>query len=279
MKNIAIQGVKGSNHYIVAKALFGESVELSYCNSFTQLANQLVSGQVDQAIMAIENSIAGALLPNYALIDTNSFKISAEYYLSISHNLMALPGSSLGAISEVQSHPMALLQCSEYFTGYPQLTLIEADDTASVASRIAKHNLTGVAAIAPKVAAELYGLEIIAPDIQTLANNATRFVVISRAEDTLYSEYSNKASIRFVTGHKRGSLATILNVMSDCSMNLTKIQSLPIIETPWRYAFFVDVTFENSVNFDKMAAALTIMAEEFTVLGRYENQLLKSNNP
>lgn len=279
MKKIAIQGVQGSNHYIVAKALFGEDSSLSYCHSFSQLANELASGVVDLAIMAIENSIAGALLPNYALIDSNNFQISAEYYLSISHNLMALPGSSLDSIAQVQSHPMALLQCADYFAKHPQMTLIEADDTASVASRIAKHKLSGVAAIAPKVAAELYGLEIIAADIQTLANNATRFVVISKVENTEFSKDSNKASIRFVTGHKRGSLATILNVMSDCSMNLTKIQSLPIIETPWKYAFFVDVTFENSADFEKMAAALAIMAEEFKVLGRYENQLLKSTHP
>jgi len=276
MKKVAIQGVDGSNHYIVAQALYPEGVSLIHCHSFPMLAEQLASGAVDHAIMAIENSIAGALLPNYALIYQNDFQISAEFYLSISHNLMALPESSLEDIQEVRSHPMALLQCAEYFQNHKSIRLVEDDDTASVAARIQSSHLKGVAAIAPKVAAELYGLKVLSSDIQTLTNNATRFVVLNSVNSGTSPATVNKASVRFVTGHKRGSLATILNVLSDCEMNLTKIQSLPIVETPWKYAFFVDVTFEKSTDFEKAAAALAIMAEEFKVLGTYENQLLKS---
>ena len=276
MKKVAIQGINGSNHYIVAKALYPEEVSLSHCYSFTMLAEQLSSGEVDEAIMAIENSIAGAILPNYSLIYQNDFEISAESYLSISHNLMALPESTIDDIKEVRSHPMALLQCAAFFQNHKSIRLVEDDDTASVAARIQESNLKGVAAIAPKVAAELYDLKILNPNIQTLTNNATRFVVLNRTNSNSKSGQTNKASVRFVTGHKRGSLATILNVLSDCDMNLTKIQSLPIVETPWKYAFFVDVTFEKVNDFEKAATALSIMAEEFKVLGTYENQLLKS---
>ncbi|MFM1808671.1 MAG: hypothetical protein RLZZ242_1396 [Bacteroidota bacterium] len=271
---VAIQGIAGSNHHKVAVSFYGAEVDCVYCDSFAQLADHLNQGLVDEAVMAIENSIAGALLPNYALIYTNGFKIVSEYYLSISHNLMALKGQTLQTITRVESHPMALLQCATFFEGHKSMTLVEADDTASVAKRIAEGQREGVAAIAPPEAASLYHLEILARDIQTMRSNATRFVRIQRGTDEAhYSEEADKASMRFVTGHKRGSLATLLNVMSDCNLNLTKIQSLPIIETPWKYAFFVDVTFEQWSQFQKAVAALEIMAESFILLGVYKNGL------
>lgn len=271
---VGIQGTIGSNHYKVARELYGEGVACVECSSFSALAEGLVQGTFDEAVMAIENSIAGAILPNYNLIYSNGFQILSECYLSISHNLMALKGQGLENIKRVESHPMALLQCATYFED-KSFTLVEADDTASVARRIADEHLEGIAAIAPVEAAALFGLDILAHDIQTLTSNATRFVRLSRSSDAQEASSGclNKASLRFVTGHKRGSLATILNVMSDCNLNLTKIQSLPIIETPWKYAFFIDVTFEELSAFEKAAAALNIMADSFTVLGLYTNQL------
>ena len=170
---------------------------------------------------------------------------------------------------------MALLQCKEYFKQYPSIKLVEDVDTAETAKRIQERELTTIGAIAPKVAADLYNLEIIAPEIQTIKNNETRFIILKKENKVFPKNEVNKTSLRFVTDHKRGSLATVLNVMSDCNMNLTKIQSLPVIETPWKYAFFVDVTFDTYDDFDKGKALLKIMSEDFRVLGEYKNALKK----
>ena len=278
---IAIQGVKGSNHHQVALDYFGEDIGLVECLSFDSLVEQLLNKTADKAVMAIENSIAGSIIPNYALIFKNDLDIIGEYYLSIHHNLIVYKGQVIENIEEVHSHPMALLQCKEFLKCYPKIKLVEAVDTAETAERIQKYQLKRIAAIAPKAAAELYDLDIIATEIQTISNNATRFIIVrtkNEAEDTGKKELSktaiNKASLRFITDHKRGSLATVLNVMSDCKLNLTKIQSLPVIETPWKYAFFVDVTFKAYEDFSKAKALLAIMTDEFKVLGEYKNARL-----
>ena len=184
---------------------------------------------------------------------------------------MALKGQTIDDIKEVRSHPMALLQCNEFFKNYSHIKLVEDIDTAETAKSIQENQLKGIAAIAPKVAAELYDLEIIHSEIQTIKDNATRFIIVKTQNKALPEEEINKASVRFITDHKRGSLAAILNVMSDCNLNLTKIQSLPVIQTPWKYSFFVDVTFEKYKHFSKAKALLEIMAEEFKVLGEYKN--------
>jgi prephenate dehydratase len=184
---------------------------------------------------------------------------------------MALKGQTINDILEVRSHPMALLQCNEFFKNYRHIRLVEDVDTAETAKRIQENQLKGIAAIAPKVAAELYGLDIIHSEIQTIKDNATRFIIVKTKNSVLPEEEINKASVRFITDHKRGSLAAILNVMSDCNLNLTKIQSLPVIQTPWKYSFFVDVTFEKYKHFSKAKALLEIMSEEFKVLGEYKN--------
>jgi prephenate dehydratase len=184
---------------------------------------------------------------------------------------MVMKGQQLSNITEVSSHPMALLQCKEFFKDFPHIRLIEDVDTAETAKRIQNQKLKHVAAIAPKVAAELYGLDIVADNIQTIKNNATRFIIVKTKNKELPKTEINKASLRFITDHKRGSLAAVLNVMSDCRMNLTKIQSLPVIETPWKYAFFVDITFNDYEDFSKVKALLDIMTEEFKVLGEYKN--------
>ncbi|MBT8284301.1 MAG: prephenate dehydratase [Flavobacteriaceae bacterium] len=270
-KRIAIQGIKGSNHYQVAKEYFGDQIDLVECLSFHGLVDQLLEGKADKGVMAIENSIAGSIIPNYALVYENKLHIIGEHYLNIHHHLMGLKGQSLADIREVRSHPMALLQCREYLKTQPHIKMVEDVDTAETALRIQEDQLSGIAAIAPRVAAELYDLEIIAPEIQTIKNNATRFIIVKTVNKELPREEINKASLRFITDHKRGSLATVLNVMSDCNLNLTKIQSLPIIETPWKYAFFVDVTFEDYEQFAKAKSLLQIMSEDFKVLGEYKN--------
>ena len=272
-KRIAIQGIRGSNHHQVARDYFGDDIELVECLSFHGLVDQLLENKADKAVMAIENSIAGSIIPNYALVYHKNLHIIGEYYLNIHHNLMVLKGQRLEDIKEVHSHPMALLQCREYLKTQPHIKMVEDVDTAETAQRIQEHLLKDVAAIAPKVAAELYDLDIIAPEIQTIKNNATRFIIIKTRNKELPKEEINKASIRFITDHKRGSLAAVLNVMSDCNLNLTKIQSLPIIETPWKYAFFVDVTFDSYDYFEKAKSLLQIMSEEFKVLGEYKNGL------
>jgi prephenate dehydratase len=268
---ISIQGIKGSFHHQVAQEYYKEEVVVEECLSFEELVDSLLSGKSDQAVMAIENSIAGPIIPNYALIDKNDLHIIGEHYLRIHQNLMALKGQKIEDITEVHSHPMALLQCMDFLKKYPNIKLVEDKDTAETARRIQEKQLKGIAAIASKTASEMYGLEILAPEIQTIKNNMTRFVIIKKENSFVPEDEINRASLKFELDHKRGSLATILNVMSDCKMNLTKIQSLPKIETPWKYSFFVDVTFEKYADYAKAKSLLEIMAEYFKVLGEYKN--------
>ncbi len=271
INTVAIQGVKGSFHHIVANDFFHSSISTIECLSFDDVINQLLNGNADAVIMAIENSIAGSIIPNYALIDSNNLHVVGEYYLDVQHNLMCLKGQDVTKIKEVHSHPMALLQCKEFFKQYPHIKLVEDKDTAEVAQRIANNNLTGIAAIASNLAADIYNLEVVASSIQTIKHNETRFVIVKRSNGEVDKNAINKASIKFELDHKRGSLATILNVMSDCKLNLTKIQSLPKIETPWKYAFFVDVTFDAYEDFEKAKSIMQIMAQDFKVLGEYKN--------
>jgi prephenate dehydratase len=268
---IAIQGIKGSFHHQVAQEYFGKEVALDECMSFEELVSSVLTGKSDQAVMALENSIAGPIIPNYALIDKNNLHIIGEHYLDIHQNLMALKGLKIEEIEEVHSHPMALLQCMEFLKQYPHIKIVEDKDTAETARRIHEKQLKGIAAIASKVAAEMYDLEILVPEIQTINNNMTRFVIINKDQSFVPENEINRASIKFELDHKRGSLAAILNVMSDCKLNLTKIQSLPKIETPWKYSFFVDVTFEKYEEYAKAKALIGIMAEYFKVLGEYKN--------
>ncbi len=291
-KKVAIQGTIGSNHYKVAKEYFGEDCEIKEFLSFDSLVDCLNQGHCDMGIMALENTIAGSIIPNYALIDQNDLFIGGEYYLSIHHHLMALPNQPLEEIQEVCSHPMALLQCKAFFKNHPHIKLVEDVDTAEVAKRISEQQLKGIAAIAPKIAAEIFDLEILEDEIQTIKDNATRFVIVQKREMAERSrshqieeslrqaclptrqtqtDNINKASLKFELDHKRGSLAAMLNVMSDCKLNLTKIQSLPKIETPWKYAFFVDVTFDDYQDYDRAKAIIKIMAEELTIIGEYKN--------
>jgi len=271
IKTVAIQGVKGSFHHIVSQQYFNKPVDAIECSTFDQVVDSLITKKCDAAIMALENSIAGSIIPNYALINRFGLHIVGEHYLDIQHNLMALPNQNIMEIKEVYSHPMALLQCIEFFKLHPHIKLVEDKDTAEVAQRIQEKQLKGIGAIASTMAAEIFELDILARSIQTIKHNETRFVIVNRTISEVPENEINKASVRFEADHKRGSLAAILNVMSDCKLNLTKIQSLPIVETPWKYAFFVDVTFDTYDEFKKAKSIIDIMAQGFKVLGEYKN--------
>ena len=270
-KKVAIQGIEGSFHHIVSQTYFEGDVVVQPYLSFSEVVESLMSKTSDVAIMALENSIAGSIIPNYAHINDQDLHITGEYFLEIQHNLMALKEQSIQDLKEVFSHPMALLQCKEFFKQYPHIKLIEDTDTAEVAKRISENQLQGVAAIASVQAAQLFDLEIFAKSIQTIKHNETRFVVVERNPSLQNKATTNKASVKFLLDHKRGSLAAMLNVMSDCNLNLTKIQSLPKIDTPWKYAFFVDITFEKYADYEKGKAIMKLMAEEFKILGEYKN--------
>ncbi|WP_374551641.1 prephenate dehydratase [Flavobacterium sp.] len=279
IEKIAIQGIKGSFHHQVALEYFQSTIEIDECLSFESLVDSLLKNNSQLAVMAIENSIAGSIIPNYALIDKNNFQIIGEYYLDIVQNLMVLNGQKIEEIQEVHSHPMALLQCMDFLKKHPNIKLVEDKDTAETAKRIHQNQIKGIAAIGSKVAAELYNLSIIAPEIQTVNNNMTRFFIISKEKIhpkiSGSNEEINKASLKFELDDTPGSLATVLNVMTNCKLNLTKIQSMPIIETPFQYSFFVDVVFEKYKHYEKAVKILEIMTNHFKVLGEYKNKLIR----
>jgi prephenate dehydratase len=268
---IAIQGIQGSFHHQVALNYFSSDIQLLECLTFDALADALVSGEATQAVMAIENSIAGSIIPNYALLDRHNLQIIGESYLNIEHNLMGLKRQSIADLKEVHSHPMALLQCKAFFSDYPHIRLVEAEDTADIARKINKEQLLGIGAIASVKASDIFDLKLYAESIQTIKNNVTRFVIVQAKGALVEEKQINKAALKFVLDHQRGSLAAILNVMSDCQLNLTKIQSLPVIETPGKYAFFVDVTFDVFDQYKKAQSIIEIMATEFKILGEYPN--------
>ncbi len=272
-QRIAIQGIKGSFHHQVVLEYFSNENDIAECLSFEEVVDSVLSEQSSLAVMAIENSIAGSIIPNYALIDKNNLHIVGEHYLDIHQNLMALEGQNMEDIQEIHSHPMALLQCMDFLKKQPHIKLVEDKDTAETARRINQQQLKGIGAIASKAASKMYHLQIIAPEIQTINNNMTRFVMVTKQLTDSSKGNINKASLKFELDHKRGSLAAVLNVMSDCKLNLTKIQSLPKIETPWKYAFFVDVTFEKYDDFEKAKSIINIMAEQLKILGEYESKL------
>jgi len=275
---IAIQGIKGSFHDIVAKQFFGDSIELVACMTFTEIPILLKNNEVDSAVMAIENSIAGAILPNYALIDEYDLNIKGEVFLNIHHHLMALENQKLNDIKEVWSHPMAILQCRKFFRNHPNIKLIEEKDTAEVAKRIHEKNLKGIAAIASKEAANIYNLEIIRDDIQTIKHNSTRFFILEKDSNNLKGKIHgtlHKASIKFITKHNKGSLAEVLDIFAKHDINLTKIQSMPIIDKPWSYAFFIDLIIDDFKLYENALHLLGKKVNHLKILGEYHKNALK----
>lgn len=267
---IAIQGIKGSFHHQVAQQYFEKVDGLDECMSFDDLVKSLVNNRSQKGVMALENSIAGSIIPNYALIDRHDLHIIGEHYLDIHMNLMVLKGQTIEDITEVHSHPIALLQCAVFFSQYPHIKLVESGDTAETARRIQEQKLKGIGAVAAPIAAELYDLEILAAGIHTVQSNKTRFVIVKTTNKEWPKEAINKASVKFELDDTPGSLATVLNVMNNCKLNLTKIQSMPIIERPFQYSFFVDVIFEKYKHYEKAKNILALMTTHFKVLGEYK---------
>jgi prephenate dehydratase len=266
---IAIQGIQGAFHHIVATNYFGDTINLAECLTFDEMPKLLLDNKADALVMAIENSIAGAILPNYALLDDFNLQIEGEVYLPIKHQFMALSNQDIMQIKEVWSHPMAINQCRVFLRNYPHIKVVEKADTAEAAKTIFTQKLKGIAAIASTKAAEIYHLEILAKDIQTNPDNYTRFFILRK--ELVFQEKYNKISIKFITNHSKGSLAEVLNIFVKYNLNLSKIQSLPIINTPWKYSFFADLLVENTKDFDNALVAISMIVQEVKVLGKYTN--------
>jgi prephenate dehydratase len=266
---VSIQGYEGSFHQYAAQQFFGKSVQVLPCATFREVV-QLAADrkQSDGGVMAIENSIAGSILPNYNLLQKSNLRITGEIYLQINQNLMVNPGVSLDDIREVHSHPMALQQCLEYLDKY-NWKLIETEDTALSAKHVQQHRSKHIAAIASKLAAELFKLHVIAPNIHTMKNNYTRFLIIRREEHTVSIPEANKASLNFHTDHSRGSLARVLGTIADAGINLSKLQSFPIPGSEWKYSFHADMEFENLDQFNGVIERIKPITKALKIYGVY----------
>jgi len=266
---IAIQGYEGSFHQEAARHFFGKEVEAIPCDTFRDVI-KIASGKTesDGGVMAIENSIAGSILPNYNLLQKSNLKVTGEVYLHIKQNLMVNPGVKLEDIKEVHSHTMALQQCYDFLDKY-KWKLVETDDTALSAKHIHQHKSKHIAAIASKLAAELFGLNIIAPNIHTLKNNYTRFLVLQPEDVAQPVDGANKASVNFHTDHSRGSLAKVLTKIAEGGINLSKLQSFPIPGSDFKYSFHADMEFDSISQFEKVIEKVKGITEEFRIYGIY----------
>jgi prephenate dehydratase len=270
VQKVSIQGFEGSFHQVAAQHFFGMNVEVISCSTFREVV-KIASNkkESDGGVMAIENSIAGSILPNYNLLQKSNLKIVGEIYLQIRQHLLVNPGISLENIREVHSHPMAIQQCLDYFDKY-SWKLVETEDTALSARHIHKTKSKHIAAIASKLAAELYQLEIIAHNIHTMKNNYTRFLILQREDDAIEMEVADKASILFETDHTRGSLVKVLSRIADAGINLSKLQSFPIPGSDWKYSFHADLEFESIKQFNKAIQKLKPITEALKVYGIYK---------
>ena len=268
MSKIYFQGTFGAYSHLAALSVDPDA-EILPCKTFDDCFNKASSEAECKIIIPESNRITGNIGIEY-LIFKHRLNIYEEHFQKIEHNLLGQPDAKLSDIKEVYSHPMALLQCKNFFQNYPLIKLVESHDTAEEAMKISEKKIMSRGAVAGVRAAEIYGLSIISESIQTIKNNVTRFVIVQKTIPERQDNI-NKAAWKFVLDHKRGSLATALNVVSDCNLNLTKIQSLPVIKTPGKYAFFVDVTFDESTDYFKAKSLLKIMATSFKVLGEYKS--------
>ncbi len=280
-RRVAIQGIGGCNHYIAAKAFFaGDEIESIDCDTFRELADRVRRDAGLLGIMAIENTIAGSILQNYQIIRESDLVVVGEYKLRIEHSLVALPGVDIHQIKEVNSHPMALMQCTEFLDKLPNVKLVEKDDTAGSAKWIKENNLVDHAAICPSGAAELYGMNILASGIETNKRNFTRFLVLANravAKDVLADLSSgegglgaiNKSSMVFTLPHSSGSLSKVLTILSFYDMNLSMIQSLPIVGKEWEYQFYINLLFDDYQRYKLAIDAILPLCKEFKILGEY----------
>lgn len=269
-QKIAIQGFEGSFHQIAAQHYFGKHIELVPCATFQEVVRKVQKKEADAGVMAIENSIAGSILPNYNLLQKSSLLVMGEVYLQIRQHLIVLPGQTLEDIREVHSHPMALLQCMDYLNAHPNWRLVETEDTALSARHIRQKRMKHTAAIGSKLAAELFDLEILVPNIQTEKKNYTRFLIVSREEQLIPAAQPNKSSVYFHTDHSRGSLAKVLVKIANGGINLSKLQSFPIPGTEWRYYFHADMEFDSVEQFEGVIKSIRPLTESLRILGVYQ---------
>ena len=276
MKRVAIQGIKGCFHEQAAYLFYEREgllkPEIVECASFADLYKQMDAGAADAAIMAIENTVSGGLLPNFELLRKYDRKIKGEVFLRIKQNLMTLPGQKIEDLHEVRSHYMAINQTRKFFEDYPDIRLVEYGDTAKSAADVVRDGVKGVGAIASDLAAEIYGLEIIAEGIETHKQNFTRFLIL---DDALQVDQSriNKASMCFTLPHKPGSLTHVLTILSLYDMNLTRIQSLPIPGQEWHYFFYVDIKFEDYERYIQALSAVKPLMTDLNILGEYQSAI------
>lgn len=269
MKRIAVQGIVGSFHEDAALKYFNEKIEVVECKSFTSVCDLVDTDKVDYAVMAIENSIAGSLLKNYQLIRDYHLKITGEIYLHIQMNLMAIEGVKPADITDIYSHPIALQQCLEYLEKYfPDVELHEGIDTAGAAKFISETRPLNAAAIGNLRSAELYKLKVLETGIETNKKNYTRFLILAKHGNP--TDKANKASLCFEVGHFYGSLARVLNVFAENEINLTKIQSVPIIGKPNEYTFHVDVEWDKLENYERAIHQVLKSVSSLAILGEYE---------
>lgn len=267
---VSIQGYEGSFHQMAAGSFFGKDVEVIPCATFREVVK--VAGnkrESDGGVMAIENSIAGSILGNYALLQKSDLQITGEVYLQINQNLLVNPDVTLDDIKEVHSHPMALQQCLHFLDKY-NWKLVETEDTALSAKLVHRHRSKHIAAIAGKLAAELFDLKVLKPNIQDEKNNYTRFLIVQRAGELGVIENANKASINFQVSHTKGALAKVLTVIADEGINLSKLQSFPIPGTQWKYSFHADLEFESITQFENVSKKIQPLTDNIRVFGIYK---------
>ena len=265
---IAIQGETGCFHEVAARQYFNfDNIDIVPCSTFDMTLDTLKSGEADFALMAIENARSGSILYNYTLIRESGMKILGEHNLRVRQNLMALHGQQITDIKEIRSHPIALAQCMTFLNQFPGITLIESDDTAGSARIISENKIRGVAAIAPSISAEIYGLNILASGIETYKKNYTRFLVVG-SEDKGNTK-GNKVSICFSTGHKPGSLAAVLVKIAEMGINLSKIQSVPRLNGDWEYMFYLDLELNKNTKSDVIKRVLNKYTSNLEILGVY----------
>ena len=270
-KKVSIQGYEGSFHQVAAQHFFGKDVQVITCGTFREVVRVAASRkESDGGVMAIENSIAGSILPNYNLLQKSNLCVVGEIYLQIEQHLLVNPGIGLEDIREVHSHPMALLQCIDYLEKHPGWKLVETEDTALSAKHLHQHRSKHVAAIASGLAADLFGLEILAPSIQTMKNNYTRFLILQREDNAMVVSNTNKASVNFHTDHSRGSLARVLTRIAEGGINLSKLQSFPIPGSEWEYSFHADMEFEDMDQFRRVIESMRPITAELKIYGTYK---------
>ena len=273
MKNdkprVAIQGIRASFHEEAALKYFGENIQTIECNSFKQTFEALKDKNADYVVMAIENSIAGSILPNYSLLLSYAFPVVGEIYLPIQLHLMALPGVKFEDVKYVTSHPIAIRQCVDFFDEYPHLQMVESSDTAACAKRIRDEQLTDTVAIANTLAARLYGLDVLERRIESNKQNFTRFLILTHHEN-IEKKNPNKASLCFQVSNKVGALAKVLNIFAEEGVNMSKIQSMPVLGKRNEYNFYVDIEWDEIKQYDTAIRQILKYTHNFNILGEYE---------